>query len=110
MRIAIAMLAAVLMLGACSEKSKRVYFDGKYYPAKAKHQSREDRKVFTASVRKVAQGLDGARAAAEHAGTKYCIENFGTSKINWITGPDADQSVIVNSGGNVVVSGECVIW
>ena len=110
MRIAIAMLVAVLMLGACTEKTARVYFDGKYYPAKAKHQSRDDRKVFTATVRRAAQGLDGARSAALHAGTKYCIENFGTSKINWVTGPDADQSVIVSSGGNVVVSGECAIW
>ena len=110
MRIALVMLMAVLMLGACSEKSKRAYFDGKYYPSKAKHQSREDRKIFTATVRKAAQGLEGARAAALHVGTRYCIENFGTSKIDWIVGPKDDQSAIVSPGGNVVVSGECKIW
>ena len=39
------LVASVLMLGACSDKDKRVYFDGKYYPAKAK-KVKGDREAF----------------------------------------------------------------
>ncbi|SLN34035.1 hypothetical protein PEL8287_01663 [Roseovarius litorisediminis] len=110
MRFFLLVLTSTLVLGACTDKKERVFFDGKYYPAKAKHQSKNDRTFFTATVRKASQGLEGARAAALHAGTQYCVENYGTSQIDWSRAPDDDQSVIVTSNGNVVVAGECKIW
>ena len=110
MRLVIAITLSALMLGACTDDSKRVYFDGNYYPSKAKHRDKDNRKLFTATVRRAAQGMNGARAAALHAGTDYCIKNFGTSDIDWTVGPGAEHAQIVTSNGNVVVRGECRIW
>ncbi len=109
MRLLGAFLVAVVMLGACSEKSKRVFFDGKYYPAKAK-KVKGDREAFVVSVRKASQGLKGAREAGRHAGVKYCIENFGFSEITWQNGPDADDAALQFSNGSLVLTGRCEVW
>jgi len=102
-------LAAAMLLGACSDKSKRVYFDGKYYPAKAK-KVKGDRETFVVSVRNAAQGLDGAREAGRHAGVRYCVENFGWSGIDWIQGPDAEAETLMVTNGNLVLKGKCQVW
>ena len=100
---------AILMLGACSDKERRVYFDGKYYPAKAK-KVKGDRESFVVSVRKSGQGLDGAREAGRHAGVKYCVENFGYSEIDWTNGPDAEDGKLILANGNLVLRGQCRVW
>ncbi len=102
-------LAAMLVLGACTKKEEKVFFDGKFYPAKARH-AKGDRKVFTATVRRVSQGLHGAREAGRHAGTFYCLKNFGTSEINWIIGPDAPEQDLMSKSGNLTLTGECFLW
>ena len=103
------MLAAVLALAACGDKSKRLYFDGKLYPATAKKEEGA-RELFVVTVRKADQGLDGAREAGRHAGHKYCIENYGTSNIEWSQGPDAEDGTLVFAGGSLILRGKCVVW
>ena len=49
-------------------------------------------------VNGVSASLDGAREAGRHEGTKFCIDAFGTSKINWKVGPDTEPPD--NGGGN----------
>ena len=102
-------VVALLMLGACSEKSQRVFFDGNFYPAKAK-KVKGDRESFVVNVRRVDQGLKGAREAGRHAGIKYCVENFGYSEIDWVKGPDDDATALDRSKGNLVLQGRCKVW
>ena len=102
-------LLAAMLLGACQDKESKVYFDGKHYPAKGKA-VKGDRESFVVTVRKVAQGVDGAREAGRHAGVRYCIENFGLSDIIWEKGPDAEDGTLVTEGGNLVLTGKCVVW
>lgn len=109
MRVLALIMAAALMLGACSDKDKRVYFDGKYYPTKAKR-IKGDREQFTVRVRKAAQGLKGAREAARHGGIKYCVETFGYSEVDWEIGPDAKQEALLLDNGNLVLKGRCRVW
>ena len=109
MRVLVLMLVAVLTLSACVEKEKRVFFDGKYFPAKAKH-VKGDRQSFSVSVRKAGQSLTGAREAGRHAGVRHCIENFGTSEIDWSQGPDAEDGQLILSGGSLILKGKCVLW
>lgn len=109
MRYLALLLSAILMLGACASKDARVYFDGKYYPTKAKKAS-DDLKAFTVSVRRTNQGLTGAREAGRHAGIAYCIKNFGYSEIDWIRSPDAEERVLRMSNGNLVLEGRCRVW
>jgi len=109
MRGLIVIAIAALTLSACTERSERVMFDGMYFPAKAKKES-GDRKDFVVSVRRASQSLDAAREAGRHEGTSYCLENFGTSNIDWSAGPDAESGTLQVSGGNLVLKGRCVIW
>lgn len=102
-------LAAMLVLGACAKKEEKVLFDGNFYPSKAKN-GKGDRKVFVVSVRRASQGINGAREAGRHAGTLYCLKNFGTSEINWEVGPDAAEDMLTTKSGSLTLKGECFLW
>ena len=104
------MMIALLALSACTQRSARLLFDGNYYPTREKAADRSDRKAFTVTVRRADQGLDGAREAGRHAGSKYCIENFGTSEIEWQSGPDDAPESLVVSNGNLLLAGRCFTW
>ncbi|MEO3413834.1 hypothetical protein AAFO92_04145 [Roseovarius sp. CAU 1744] len=110
MRMLAVLAAMTLMLGACADRDKRVYFDGKYYPTKAKR-VKGDRESFVVNVRRASQGIAGAREAGRHGGIKYCIETFGYSEIDWIVGPDdAATADATQSRGNLVLKGRCRVW
>lgn len=109
MRMLALLMASALLLAGCADKDKRVYFNGKYYPTKAK-KVKGDRESFVVTVRKTAQGLPGAREAGRHGGTKYCVETFGYSEIDWQVGPDADASQLASEKGNLVLRGRCKVW
>lgn len=83
-------------------------FNGNYYPAKAKKAG--ERHNFVVTVRRVNQGLDGAREAGRHAGTRYCVELVGDSTIAWNPGPDAPQAQIISKNGKLVLRGVCNAW
>lgn len=106
-RLAVLVLAAAVGLSACAKREERLFFNGKYYPAKGRAAS-EDRKSFAVTVRRAAQGIEGARAAGGHEGTRYCVKNFGTSEIVWAQGPDSPN--ITMSGGSLVLTGRCELW
>ena len=101
-------LAAVLAVSACAKTGDRVRFAGNYYPAKAKKAG--ERHVFTVTVRRVNQGLPGAREAGRYAGTTYCIKHFGDSTIAWNPGPDDPAARIIAQNGNLVLRGVCNKW
>jgi hypothetical protein len=68
---------------------------------------RADRKEFDVLVRNATQSIDGAREAGRFEGTRYCINNFGTSRIAWSVGPDTEASRLVLSNGNLALRGRC---
>lgn len=107
-------VTAVLLLSlgaACStpvSSANRVLFDGNYYRSKAKV---VDKKVsptdFTVTVNGVSQSLDGAREAGRHEGIKFCIQNFGSSRINWKVGPDTEPQNLRISDDKLTFAGTC---
>lgn len=103
-----AILIALLAVSGCTRPGERVMFDGKYYPTKAR--KGETREQFTVTVRRAAQGIDGAREAGRFEATRYCIETVGDSTIHWTRGPDGAGGPLVTEGGNLVLSGSCVKW
>ena len=108
--ITAATLAAVMALGGCAAKEKRVNFNGNHYPTREKGVDKQDRNQFAVTVRRTAQGLDGAREAGRHGGSKYCLKHFGTSEIEWARGPDDPPENLQLSNGNLILSGRCVSW
>ena len=110
-RMAVALLlVATVAVAGCSKKSERVYFNGNYYPSKARAADKADRKRFTVSVRRADQGRAGAREAGRYGGKQYCLQNFGTSEIAWTVGPDAPDAVLARQSGRLTFSGTCVLW
>lgn len=100
-------LALALALGACTEKDKRLAFDGQYFRAKSAMVDKDNREHFVVTVQKPGQSLSGARQAGAHEGTFYCIRNFGTSRIKWEVGPDMPDADLVLEKGVLTLTGEC---
>ena len=97
------------MISACTKDEDRVFFGGKYYPTKGQS-VKGDRQSFVVSVRNTEQGMDDAREAGRHGGTTYCLKNYGTSNIEWTSGPDAEDGTLEMAGGNLILRGRCVLW
>jgi hypothetical protein len=99
------------LVAGCANREDRVLFDGNYYPGKVRAE-RDDRRNFTATVRRAGRGIEGARKAAVHEATRYCIENFGTSAIEWAGAREegGGAPVFSRAGDRLSVSGSCVIW
>jgi hypothetical protein len=100
--------AALLALAACGGGRTEVAFDGVSYNASAARGETVDR--FIASARPVSAGLAGAVRAAEHAGKRYCIAQYGSSDIAWRTGPESDPAALPVAGDAVTLEGRCAPW
>lgn len=100
----------LLVLGGCNvDKDKQLRFDGYHFKTEVKP---VDRKVsivdFTAEVKKASQSLTGARAAGEHAGIRYCIATYGSSRIDWAIGPKTDPETLVLDKDTLTFRGTCL--
>ncbi|WP_299350061.1 hypothetical protein [uncultured Shimia sp.] len=104
-------LSLVLVSGCNRVKNNRTKsefaFDGIEFKASAKKAEGEDRTHFVSVVRKATQSLDGAKEAGRHAGTRYCIEQYGTSKIDWVNGPDQENSALTLDDETLIMEGYC---
>ena len=110
-RILIA-LAIVTLLSACGDRkgifrTERPEFDGFHFRARATGTDKADITRFISAAGPVEQSLPGAREAAEHEATRYCITNVGNSRIKWTIGPDTPDSELETDGGQVIYTGRC---
>lgn len=106
----IGVAALMMALAGCADQAQRMLFSGNYYPASSSAGD-EDRRDFTASVTRASQGVAGAQRAALHEATRYCVNTFGTSRIDWANVPAGTAGPAYSRAGNrVSVAGRCVIW
>jgi hypothetical protein len=99
----------LVSLAACGNRNRDVIaFDGVVFRAKTsaidKSVSRAD---FRATIRDATRSIDGAREAARYEGTKYCVTNYGTSKVDWTVGPDSDPARLTIVDGDITFQGRC---
>ena len=101
-------LIATVLLTACSpeRRSDRIAFDGQLFRASAKKLDKQ-RLDFEVTVRTVSASMNGALEAGRHEGFRYCIGNFGTSEIDWVNGPEADDNTLQISNDRLVLQGTC---
>ncbi len=87
--------SSFLIMMGCSNpfelEENKVSFDGYYFLSKLSRSKLDDRS-FDLIVRRANRSLSGAREAGRYEATRFCIKNFGTSDIKWVSGPD-DQSI-----------------
>lgn len=103
------LVACIALTVGCSKKDNRVLFDGLYFKAKAAPvDKKKTLTVFTVSVNDVSQSLDAARSAGGYEGTRYCIANYGTSKIDWAVGPETEPQKLAIDKDTLTFQGTCV--
>jgi len=103
-----ALLIATLLLTACSgeRRADRVAFDGVFFRSSASKVDRQ-RDVIEVAVSPVSASLEGAREAGRFEATRYCIQQYGTSNIDWTYGPDAEDGLLRISGDKLLLQGTC---
>lgn len=99
-------LGLCAVLAACQANENRIAYDGFYFKTRAEEID-DDRARFTMTVFKVSQTLEGAREAGAHEATRYCIENFGTSRIAWVVPPDTPLENLTIVDDTLTFQGEC---
>lgn len=106
MKLMIPFVAAALLLTGCENNDDRIAFDGQFFRTKV---SKVDKQldVFTVNIRDVSRSLDGARQAGHHAGVEWCVENFGSSDIEWSVGPDTPPEQLQIVDDRLNFSGVC---
>ncbi|WP_050928115.1 hypothetical protein [Aestuariivita boseongensis] len=107
MRTLIIAALACSVIAGCNRKDERILFDGQAFRAKATHVEKSDRRDFVASVSPVSASLEGAREAGRYEGTKYCINEYGTSQITWTASPDAEPQAWTLDRDTVTFAGRC---
>ncbi|MEM6308952.1 MAG: hypothetical protein AAF754_02790 [Pseudomonadota bacterium] len=106
------MRAVILGLAVCAgvmgcSRDKNVYaFDDVIFKASAKKDG-ETRANFTATAAPASSSVAGALQSAEYQGIRYCVNNYGTSDINWSFGPDQDLETYAPQNDTVVLTGTC---
>lgn len=102
----VAAIAVALVLSGCQQNEYRQTFEGVYFKTKTKSVN-DNRLQFAATAQKAAMSLEGARQAAAYDATKYCIANYGTSRILWAVGPDTPAAQLPIVDGDLTLTGEC---
>ena len=106
--IVVLALASVSACGLIRPSEDRILFDGKAFRTKAKAVDKKNSPAdFTIVVKGVSASLDGAREAGRHEGTKFCVQNFGSSRINWKVGPDTEPQQLTISDDQLTCAGTC---
>jgi len=104
-------LLAAAVLAACGTSvtnKNRTLYDGVPFKAKAKPVDKKaDRAVFQIEIKGADRSVKGAREAAAHAGTTYCVVNYGTSKIVWVTDPADAEAQLTLTDGRATFQGTC---
>lgn len=106
MRFFVVACAVVAFLAGCTSQEDRIAFDGKYFKTKISKVDGQ-RDVFTLLVKNASQSIDGAREAARYDATVYCVNNYGSSDIVWVIGPDTPADNLRLVDDSLTFSGSC---
>lgn len=104
-------LAVLMLLSACGipiSSADRVRFDNKLFRTQAKPVDKKKAPTeFTVVVHGASASVDGAREAGRYEGIKYCIEKFGSSRIDWKVGPDTEPQNLRIADDKLLFAGSC---
>jgi hypothetical protein len=98
-------LASMIGLTGCGPGDEAVLFDGNLYRTRLNDTDARHKFVVTASP--VSASLEGAREAARYEATIYCVNNYGSSKIDWVVGPDDPDEVLPIEDDTLTLEGAC---
>ncbi|MEW2911763.1 hypothetical protein [Leisingera sp. JC11] len=111
MAVPAACLAALALVSACGSSTtnkNRELYDGVPFKAKAKPVDKKTNPaVFQIDIKGAERSIKGAREAAAHSGTKYCVTAYGSSDIEWANDPRDEETPLTITDGRAVFQGTC---
>lgn len=102
------LVCGVALLSACERRADRVLFDGEYFRTKVSKESRDNQQSFSVVVPGISRNFEAARDSGRFAATRYCVNTFGTSDIEWISGPDDDPETLQINNDRLTLLGTCL--
>lgn len=102
----LALAGATVALAGCAEDQNRLSFGGVYFKTQTRKLDADPRQFFVI-VDQATRSLDSALQAGAYEGTKYCIPNYGTSRIRWTVGPDTPPSQLRVTDNAITMAGAC---
>ncbi len=112
-RLGLVLVGAVALAAGCANmrdklsNNEKVTFDGIYFVTTLDRLDRKEREHFKVFVREPQQSLEAAREAGRYEAVKYCIKEFGTSRIDWVSGPDVEDGALLYDNGRLMFEGMC---
>ncbi|MFT6091127.1 hypothetical protein [Sulfitobacter sp.] len=106
MRFFVIACTIAAVLAGCTSQEDRVAFDGIYFKTKVSKVDGQ-RDVFTLLVKSASRSIEGAREAARYEATVYCVNNYGSSDIVWVVGPDTPADNLRLVDDSLTFSGSC---
>ncbi|WP_323778723.1 hypothetical protein [Leisingera sp.] len=104
----LAVAALVSACGSSTTNKNRELYDGVPFKAKAKPVDKKvNRADFSIEIKGADRSVTGARKAAAHAGTTYCVVNYGSSGIDWLVDPSDLDVQLTLTGGQAAFRGTC---
>ncbi|MGC3936617.1 hypothetical protein ACOTTU_02305 [Roseobacter sp. EG26] len=98
------MLAAGFVAG-CGSDADEIRFDGQFY--RTRLSDLDERHKFQVTARPVSASLLGAKEAARYEATVYCVNEYGSSAIQWVVGPDDADETLPISDDTLTLQGAC---
>ncbi|MDW3222281.1 MAG: hypothetical protein R8G34_05235 [Paracoccaceae bacterium] len=93
------------MLAACSNEAEKISFDGQFY--KTDIDGLDARHEFQVTAAPVSASLLGAKEAARYEATVFCVNEYGSSAIEWVVGPDDPDEVMPITNDTLTLQGAC---
>lgn len=106
MRNLVIFICCGLIMAGCTSREDRFAFDGQYFRSSASRVD-GDRQQIAITVRPVSASFEGALQAGRYEATRYCVENYGNSAVDWVVGPDQEPGTYRIENDTLVLRGAC---
>ncbi len=105
MRLAVGSLIVCAVLAGCSSEAEKLRFDGQFY--RTKLSDLDERHKFQVTASPVSASLEGAREAARYEAIVFCVNEYGSSAIEWVVGPDDPDETLPIDNNTLTLQGAC---
>lgn len=92
-------------LAACGSGQEKVAFDGQFF--RTDIDGLDERHKFQVTASPVSASLNGAKEAARYEATVFCVNEYGSSAIRWVVGPDDPDASLPISNDTLTLQGAC---
>lgn len=108
MRGLVLSVVCLTVLAGCGNTSnkQRVLFDGYAFKSSIKD-VKEDPQMFDVTVKGANQSRTAAEDAGRYEATRYCVVNYGNSKLEWLVVQETSDGEVKVEQDTLLLRGRC---